>query len=134
MKQFLSHWFWPNPGGWHYNDLKVQLVLGACVALIALSFAIGMWRSRQKNPVTRSLSASWSGTVLTFGIVALVMAVSRVETIQFFSMRALWLLWALCFGLYIVAQLLAYRNRHYVVLDRKRTEDERDKYLPRKKR
>lgn len=134
MTQFFSHWFWPNPGGWHYNDIKVQLVLGACVAMIALSFLLRVWRSRQKNAMTRSISASWSGTVLAFGIVALVMTISRIETIQFFSMRALWLLWALCLGLYVLAQVLNYRNRHYVVLDRKRTVDERDKYLPRKKR
>ncbi len=134
MNALLSHWFWPNPGGWSYGDVKVQAVLAACVALIALSFVISYWRKSVKNPVTRKLSSSWSAAAMTFGVLALVMAVSRVETIQFVSMRALWLVWALCLVLYVIFQLMAFRNRHYVVLEKQRTVDTRDKYLPRKKK
>jgi uncharacterized membrane protein len=134
MNQLLTHWFWPNPGGWSYGDPKVQAVLAGCVLLIALSFGISYWRKSVKNPVTRKLSSSWSGTVLGFGIAALILAVSRVEIIQFISMRALWVVWALSFVLYGLFQLMAFRNRHYVVLEKKRTVDGRDKYLPRKKK
>ncbi len=134
MKQFFSQWFWPNPGGWHYADTKVQIVLAACVLLIALSFVLKYYRSRVKNPVTRKLSASWSGAAMTFGVIALVLTVSRVETIQFVSMRALWVVWALSLALYVALQFMAFRNRHYVVMEKRSTFDGRDKYLPRKKR
>jgi hypothetical protein len=134
MKQLLSQWFWPNPGGWHYADLKVQLVLAGCVALMILSYVIKRWRSRVKNPSTRALSASWSVATFSFGLVALVLAVSRVETIQFVSMRALWVVWFVCLAWYVIFQFMAFRNRHYVVMDKTRTVDGRDKYLPRKKK
>lgn len=134
MKQLLINLVWPNPGGWHYGDTKVQIILAACVLLIALSFVIKYWRAKVKNSVTRKLSASWSGAAMTFGIIALVLAVSRVETIQFMSMRALWIVWALCAALYVVFQLMAFRNRHYVVLEKKHHVDGRDRYLPKKKK
>lgn len=133
MKQLLINLVWPNPGGWHYADTKVQVILAGCLVLIALSFVIKYWRGQVKNPATRKLSASWSAATLTFGIVALIMAVSRVETIQFVSMRALWVVWALCVVLYVISQLLGFRNRHYVVLEKKHHVDGRDKYLPKKK-
>ncbi len=133
MKQFFSYWLWPNPAGWHYSDSKVQLVLAICAAFVVLSFAISFWRRSVQNPITRKLSSGWSRAAFWFGIVGLVMAISRVETIQFLEMRLLWVLWFLSLIAYIVFQFVQFRRRHYTVLGRVQVSDDRDKYLPRKK-
>ena len=134
MQKFLSYWFWPNPGNWHYHDTHVAMLILLCVVMIAGSFAIKMWRSKQKNPMTRTLSAGWSSAVFWFGIFGLVLVVSRVELIQFMAMRSLWALWVVCIVLYVFFQLLQFRRRHYVVVERTQVTDERDKYLPKRKR
>ncbi len=134
MQQFFSYWFWPLPGGWHYQDPKVQALLIGCLALIVLAFVIKFWRTRMKNPVTKTLSKSWTSAAITFGIIAAILVVSRVETIQFISMQALWAVWGLSFVAYVILQIINFKNRHYVVLQKQRTVDVRDKYLPRKKR
>ncbi len=134
MKLFFSYWLWPNPAGWHYNDQKVTIVLGVCAALIVLSFVIRFWRSKNVSPMTKSLSRSWSSASLWFGLSGLIFAVSRVETIQFLSMRLLWALWVLVLALYLVFQIIQFRRRHYTVMERIQIVDEREKYLPRKKR
>jgi small-conductance mechanosensitive channel len=134
MKAFLVYWVWPNPGGWHYNDPKVMAVLVACAALVFLSLVLRYWRKTLTSPVTRNLSASWSSALFWFGVVAAVMVVSRVETIQFVSMRLLWVIWLVSFALYFVFQIMQFRRRHYVVLKRAHVLDERDRYLPKKGR
>jgi low temperature requirement protein LtrA len=134
MKLFFSYWFWPNPAGWHYQDTKVQLVLLGCLVMVLGYFAIRFWRSKLRNPITRSLSASWARASMVFGVVAAVLVVSRVETIQFVSMRAMWAVWLLCLALYILIQLLNFRRRHYVIVEKQHVVDERDKYLPKKKK
>ncbi len=134
MQQFFSYWLWPNPAGWHYQDQRVMVVLGVCIALIVLSFAIRVWRSKLENSMTRSLSSGWSVASFWFGLIGLFLAISRVETIQFLSMRILWGLWMLAGLAYIWFQFLQFRRRHYVVLKRAQVVDERDKYLPRKKK
>lgn len=134
MKSFFSYWFWPNPAGWHYADSRVQMLLGICLLLVVLSFVIRVWRNAVRNPVTRTLSKSWSRAAFWIGVVGLIFAVSRVETIQFLSMRILWLLLGLFAVLYALLQLLRFRARHYSFLDRVRIVDEREKYLPKRKR
>lgn len=134
MTSFLSYWFWPNPGGWHYSDPRVQMILAACAALVLLSFVVRVWRSRfVKNPATRTLTANWFTVLLTFGLLGGLLVVCRVETIQFLSMRVLWLVLALAFTLFFVLQVIRFRRRHYVVLERRKVIDEREKYLPRSK-
>lgn len=133
MKMFLSYWFWPNPAGWHYSDQKVAIVFGVCAAFILLSFVIRFWRSKHVNPMTKSLSRSWSSASFWFGLSALILTVSRVETIQFLSMRLLWALWVLAFALSLLFQIIQFRRRHYTVMERIQIVDEREKYLPRKK-
>lgn len=129
----VSYWLWPNPAGWHYNDPKVMAILGACLALVILSFAVGFWRKTLKNPVTKNLSATWGSALFWFGLTAAFFVVCRVETIQFLSMRALWLVWAFFAALYVLFQILNFRRRHYTVLERTKVVDERDKYLPKRK-
>lgn len=86
-----------------------------------------------KNPITRNLSSSWSSALFWFGFVAAFLIVSRVETIQFLSMRLLWLFWGLFAALYVFFQILNFRRRHYTVLERAQVIDEREKYLPKSK-
>lgn len=133
MKAFLVYWVWPNPGGWNYEDSKVLAMFGVCLVLIVGSFLIRFWRRRLKNPKTRSLSSSWSSASFWFGLVALILVVSRVELIQFMSMRLLWAFWFLAAGLYVFFQILQFTKRHYTVLARTTVLDEREKYLPRRK-
>jgi len=130
MKQFLVYWLWPNPGMWTYGDKKILMAIVLCGILVLLSFTIKFWRSQLQNSVTRSLSNSWSRATFWFGIVGLILIVSRVETIQFLSMRVLWALWFLSFFLYAVFQLIQFRRRHYVLLKRVHVVDERERYLP----
>ncbi|MBP7114226.1 MAG: hypothetical protein KBA40_02105 [Candidatus Peribacteraceae bacterium] len=128
--QLFSYWFWPNPAGWRYTDFPVQTLLAVCAALIILSFVIGYWRKRVKNPITKNLSKSWSSAALWFGLVGIVFVVSRVEMIQFLAMRAMWALWLLCLVAYAFFQFIQFRRRHYTVMQRTQVVDEREKYLP----
>ena len=132
MKLF-SYWFWPNLAGWHYTDTRVQALLALCAALIIASFVIGYARRKLKNPLTKNLTKSWSSAAFWFGLVGIFFVLSRVEMIQFLSMRALWALWVLCIGLYIFFQFIQFRRRHYTVMQRTQVIDERDKYLPKSK-
>lgn len=127
----LSYWLWPNPAGWHYTDTRVQIILGLCIALVLLSFVISFWRRSIKNPITKSLSRSWSSASLWFGLLGIVFVVSRTEMIQFLAMRLLWVLWLLCAIFYIGFQFIQFRRRHYTVMQRMQVTDERDRYLPR---
>lgn len=68
------------------------------------------------------------------GAVGIVLTVSRAEGIQFFSMRILWLTWGLTALIYIAFQMLKFQRRHYTIIEKKRTHDERDRYLPGRKR
>lgn len=131
--KFVTYWLWPNPAGWHYTDAKVMALLGACLALVALSFAVSYWRRSLKNPMTRTLSTSWGRALFWFGLTGAFFVVSRVETIQFLSMRLLWAVWVLFAVLFLVFQILNFRRRHYTVLERTQVVDERDKYLPKRK-
>lgn len=131
--QFFSYWFWPNPAGWTYADTRVQVVLAACLALVVLSFAIGYWRRKLTNPITKNLSKSWASASFWFGIVGGILVASRVEMIQFLAMRAMWALWALLLGLFAFFQFIQFRRKHYTVMQRTQVVDERDKYLPRSK-
>ncbi len=134
MKYFFSYWFWPNPGGWHYEDPKVMALLVGCVLLVLASFVLRYWRRNVRNPMTRTLSSSWPTVVLVFGFIALVLTISRVETIQFMSMRAVWAVWSLSFVATIVFQVVKFRRKHYVIIQRDRVVDARDRYLPKKKK
>ena len=132
MTSFLSYWFYPNPGSSHYGSPKVVALLIACVLLILCSFVCGVWRRSLGNPVTRKLSRSWPRALRWFGIVGLVLVISRVEEIQFLAMRVLWMLWGLAFIFFLLFQLWRFRIRHYTIVPKDTREDPREKYLPRK--
>lgn len=135
MTQFFSYWLWPNPADWSYGEQNVTILLVVTIGMVALSFAVRIWRKSIKNPMTRTLSRSWSAALLWFGLTGAFMVVSRVEQIQFLSMRALWAVWALILVLYAFFQFLQFQRRHYTVMrGQPGNQDARAKYLPRKKR
>lgn len=134
MKQFFSYWFWPNPAGWQYGDQKVMALLAVCAGLVVASFLIRVWRSKLENGMTRTLTKSWPSFTFWFGVVGLVLVVSRVEMIQFIEMRALWVVWFLIGALFLAFQVVSFRRRHYVVVKQAHIVDEREKYLPKRKK
>ena len=130
----LHYVFYPNPGNVTYTSPAQGALLAISLALLALAVAIRIWRRRLSNPVTRKLSRSWSAVSLWFGIVGVVLVVSRVEQIQFIAMRFWWAVWIPALVAYVALQARLFRSRHYEVLPQVRVEDPRDKYLPGKKR
>lgn len=110
------------------------MLLGFCAALIVLSFAVSFWRRMLQNHMTKTLTSSWSTALFWFGVTGLFFTVCRVETIQFLSMRLLWLFWVIAAALYVFVQILMFRRRHYTVLERAQVTDERDKYLPKRRK
>ena len=133
MKSFFTYWLWPNPAGWHYQDQRVVVLLVISIVLILLSFLFRRLRAYCSGSVTRQLMSSWPSASLWFGGIALLLTVSRVETIQFLSMRVLWALWVLFLGLYCMLQIVQFRRRHYTIIKQTSVFDEREKYLPKRK-
>lgn len=134
LMPFFSYWLWPNPAGWYYADTRVVVLLVIAIALVVASFILSRIRAGVQNPVTRKLMSGWPTASVWFGLTLLVLVVSRVEMIQFLAMRALLGVWFLLFVLYALFQFVQFRRRHYTVLERTHIIDERDKYLPKRKR
>jgi len=129
----IVYFLWPNPGQLPYNDPKIVTFLCLAFGLILLSFVLGSWRRRLSNSVTKRLSRSWSTVSLWFGIIALVLIVSRAEQISYMSMRLWWAIWFFALLMYCFFQVRIFRARYYEKLPRKDIEDPRKKYLPNKK-
>ena len=134
LRSLLHYFFYPNPGHASYGDSWVIGILAACAALVLLSFAIRLWRSRQENPITKKLSRSWASASFWFGITGILFIVSRVEGIQFLAMRFPWVLFGVAAVLYLFFQIRQFRARHYEILPNMRVEDAREKYLPQRKK
>ena len=132
--QIVTYLLWPNPEAATYDNPKVMALLAVCAGFVLLSFVIRRWRLHVSNPVTRRLSKSWSSAALWFGLVGLVLAVARVEQISYISMRLWWAVWLLCLILVLVVQTRRWRALHYQVLPKEKTNDPREKYLPKKKK
>ncbi|UPA22162.1 hypothetical protein K8942_03815 [Candidatus Peribacteria bacterium] len=132
--QVFSFLFYPNPANADYSSPKSVALLVLCILLMAGAVALSVWRKKMSNAVTRKLSRTWPTASFWFGFVGLILVVSRVEQIQFVSMRVWWLVWAILAVLYITLQFRLFRARHYEVLPTKVTHDPRSKYLPRKRK
>ena len=126
----LSYWFWPNPGNASYDSPKVLVLFAVCGVLFLVSFLVVSWRRRTSNAVTRKLSRSWPRAMRWFAIIGIALVVSRVEAIQFLSMRFLWAVWGLALLAFIGFQVWWFRKRHYTVVQKEKVEDPRAKYLP----
>lgn len=129
----LSYWFYPNPGNADYTNPKVLLLFAACLLLFLGSFAVSSWRKKHPNGITRKLAKSWSPAMRWLAVIGIILIVSRVEDIQFVAMRFLWALWALGAFLFALLQVWLWKKKHYTIVPTDRSEDPREKYLPRKK-
>ena len=125
-----QYWFYPNPGNASYTSPKALVLLVVCAGLIVASFVLKKWRTKQHNPVTRKLSKSWPSACSWFGVLGIIMIVSRVELISYLSTRFLWVIWFVCLFLYIFFQWKSFKARHYEVVKKEKIYDPRDKYLP----
>jgi len=134
MKAFLIYLVWPNPGNASYDNPKIQALLVVCVLLIIFSFAMRFWRRSMRNPVTKRLSRTWSPAAFWFGLIGLVLVVSRVESIGFLAMRLWWIILAGVVAFYLFIQYKIFRARHYQQVPREFTDDPRERYLPHRKK
>lgn len=132
--QVFSFLFYPNPANATYGSPKSLVLLALCILLMAGAVALSMWRKKLSNAVTRKLSRTWPSASFWFGFVGLVLVISRVEQIQFVSMRFWWLVWFAIAAFYIFLQFRLFRARHYEVLPKEVSRDPRSKYLPRKRK
>lgn len=135
MMEYLTYIFYPNPGRLTYGSTQILILLAVCGGLVILSFAIRFWRRGLQSAITKKLSKSWSACSFWFGIVGLVLIVSRVEKIQFVAMRFAWVLWGIALLTTLFLQYRVFRMRHYEVLPRKATPDDPGaKYMPGKRK
>ncbi len=134
MKDFLVYLFWPNPGNAYYDSPKAMALLLFCVALVAASLVLSVWRRKQSNQVMRRLSKSWPTAAFWFGLVGLILVVARVEQIQFIAMRILWVVWGAILLVYLFFQIKLFRSRYYTVLPTETALDPRAQYLPKRKK
>ena len=132
--QFLRYWFHANPGFAEYNELDMLAAMGLCGLLLLAALLISLWRRRTSNSLSRKLSSSWATAAFWFAIVGLLFVVARVEDIQYFAMRFMWVLWTALLLLFVFVQFRKWRMRHYEVLPTQAVHDPRDPYLPRQKK
>ncbi|PIP65210.1 hypothetical protein COU77_02025 [Candidatus Peregrinibacteria bacterium CG10_big_fil_rev_8_21_14_0_10_49_16] len=107
-------------------------LLSISTGLIVLAVVVRFLRPRL-DAVARKLTRALPSVCTAFGLVGCVLVVSRVEGVQYLSMRFLWVIWFLLLGLFVVFQWKIYRQGHYRI---ERTSVEvslRDKYLPARK-
>lgn len=131
---FLRTTFSLNPPAvLHYGSPFVLGLFGLCVALFVASFLVKFWRKKTSQPNVRKLTKSWSMVGFWFGIIGLLLIVSRVERVQVLAMPFLWFVWGLCLLVFIFIQWRLFRSRYYEVLPRSSVKDG-DPYLPGGKR
>ena len=134
MSDTLLYIFHPNPGNAAYISPTMGVLLLLSLAFIVASFALRMWRSKLRNAVTKKLSRLWSGAALWFGIIGVILVVSRVEGIQYIAMRFWWGVWIVALVAFALLQMRLFKARHYEVVPMAKVMDPREKYLPGKKK
>lgn len=130
----LSYLFWPNLGVSSYDNPKVLALIVVCVGLVIASFIVRFWIRKTATPVLRKIAKGWPTALLSLGLTGLLLIVSRVEGVQYLSMRVLWIVWAAAAVFYAFLQIKKYRQRYYEVLPAVSVEDPRSKYLPKRKK
>ncbi|MFA7681450.1 MAG: hypothetical protein WCX61_00290 [Candidatus Peribacteraceae bacterium] len=130
----MTYLLWPNPGMVPYDNSKVVALFCCCGAMVVAAFILRVWRRRTTNTQLRKLSRSWSGALIWFGVIGLVLLISRTEQISYLSMRIWWVVWAVILVVYIAFQLRQFQTRYYKKLPGEHYADPRQEYLPRKKK
>ncbi len=130
----LPRWlFSPLPPRPEYLDTQILALILLCVGLIAGAVVLRFLR-RNAGASFKKLSKSWPAAATWFGIIGLVLIVSRVEGIQYIAMRFWWLVWGLAALAYAVLQVRLFRAKHYEIIPTARAVDPRDQYLPQAKK
>lgn len=130
----LGYLFDPFPSAAAYSDVQLLPFVILSVGLLIASFFLSRWSRGNPNPITKKLSKSWPTVSFVFGFVGLILCVSRAESIQYISMRFLWVVWGLLGILYIVFQYRVFQSRHYEILPGTSVRDPRADYLPKRKK
>lgn len=133
LKAFLIYLVWPNPGNATYASPRIAAILLLCGLLVLSSLVFPLLRHRGKNPVFKRLSRTWATAAFWFGLVGLILGVSRVEGVGFLAMRLWWVVWGIALAFYLFFQFRLFRLRYYQPLPREHTDDPRERYLPKKK-
>lgn len=134
MNTFLTYLFYPNPGNADYTSPKALAAIIICIVLMLAALGLSYWRKNMASGPMRKISKSWASAAFWFGLTGAILVVSRIEEIQFISMRFIWVLWTAALVWYIVWQFRNYRLRYYEVLPSTPIIDPRSKYLPKKKK
>ncbi len=121
------------PGVLPYTHPLVVAMLALSALLFVCAFFVGRVRNGLSGTM-KKVSKSWGPLLCVFGVIGVILAVSRAEGITYFSMPFLAFLWALLLIVIFMLQFLLYRRRAYVILPQQRVEDPREKYLPKPKR
>lgn len=130
----ITYILWPNPPALNYDNTRILMLFFACFLLILIAIFIRSWRIRSSNSVAKRLSRSWTRALIWFGIIGIIMVVSRVEQISYLSMRLWWVVWALSLIFYLLFQTRSFRLRYYQKIITKTEADPRERYLPKRKR
>ena len=134
ITEWLGYIFWPHPPHAAFFSVKVQIAFWICVAFVAVSVALRLWRNGIKNSVTKKLSKSWASTLQWYGLIGIVLVVARVVEAQYIAMRLWWIVWLVSLCVYVFVQVRMWRSRHYEIIPSKTVSDPRDPYLPSRKR
>ena len=127
--KYLTYLFWPNPGVASYAHPALLLLLIFCISLIAAGMTL-RWLRVRMDTVTRKLTRSWPIFCIVFGATWCAFVISRVEGVQYLSMRFLWVIWIAALAFIIFLQWKLYRTQHYRIERVSRENSARDKYLP----
>lgn len=130
----LRYLFYANPRQADYYSPWVVALLCLGLGLILLSIGIRFWRNSTGDTIAKRLSMHWARSSFWFGFISLLLTISRVEGIQFFSMRIFWALWILALCAYVFFQVKRFLRQHYHILPSIQIKTEKEKYLPSKKR
>lgn len=121
------------PGSVSYGHPMAAAIL--CASLLA--FAVGAVVRRRQHSATgyaRQGLKAWGTLLFVFGVIGVMLGVSRAENIVFLAMPFLQILWALLLAVSSVIHLSLLRKRSYTILPSARVVDPRDEYLPKKRR
>lgn len=132
-QSILSYIFYPNPANADYTSPKALALLIVCVLAIVASFVLPRLRNSW-NPQLKKLSKSWAAACGWFGWTGLVLVISRVEEIQYVSMRFLWVIWGVFLVGYLFLQVRLYRARYYEIIPSRPIQDDRAQYMPKRKK
>ena len=133
MERFLNPWFYfaplPDP-----NFQFSKFTLGLSLILV-LAGIVGSYYRKKKlsDPITKKILKPYPGRLVTYGLLLVMLLVSRELGIPYLSMRIWWFV-LLAFFLYTFIGLALNYKKEYQRRSRRLHQNEnKAKYLPKKK-